>query len=548
VLGDAEAGDLIVAGPLVRLACERHLRLRDLAAGGHPRGLWFDEAAATHAIDFFERVLRLPDALDAHGEPKPFLLLPWQDFVLGSLFGWKRADGYRLHRDAFVEIGKGNGKTPMSAGVGLYMLTLDGEAAPEIYSAGPTREQAAYLFRDATRMVESSPDLSALIHVSVGNLACVDSFGFFRTCSSEHRGLDGKRAHCALLDELQEHPSAVVTTKIRANAKGRRQPLFLETTNSGHDLSSICWQHHEHSRKVLEGVVEDDNWFAFVCDLDKGDDPLTDPACWPKANPSLGHTIQPDYLQRQVDTAKNIPAETNTILRLNFCVWTKAATRFFDMAKWRACSPPPADSDLVGAPCCAALDVGPSDDLSSFVRVWLLADGRLVMRARHWMPQVALQRYADRPYRQWQDAGALVVTDGDVTDWDRIEADIRADCDASEVGEFIYDKRHAEALALRLSGTGLVCVKGAGGFFLNEAIKALSAAVVAGTFHHDGDPVMVWMADNAVARTGYNGEIRLDKRDARGRIEGIIALAMATSRVLVQPKVAREPFMFFIRG
>jgi phage terminase large subunit-like protein len=122
VLGDASAGALIVAGPLVRLACERHLRDREVAArtGGHPGGWWFDDGAADFIIQYFETVLRLPDMKDVEtGDHLPFLLEPAQDFMVGSIFGWKGRDGYRRFREAYIEIGKGNGKTPLFAGIGL---------------------------------------------------------------------------------------------------------------------------------------------------------------------------------------------------------------------------------------------------------------------------------------------------------------------------------------------------------------------------------------------------------------------------------------------
>src|SRR5580658_933473 len=118
-----------IAGPLVRLACERHLR--DLA-DGHKRGLRWDLAAAQRAIGFFPDVLCLAEGEHAG---KPFLLQPWQKFIVGSLFGWKRDDGFRRFRDAYVEVGKGNGKSPLAAGIGLYMLCADGEQSAECYAA-----------------------------------------------------------------------------------------------------------------------------------------------------------------------------------------------------------------------------------------------------------------------------------------------------------------------------------------------------------------------------------------------------------------------------
>lgn len=529
---DVQAGT-IVAGPLVRLACARHLRDR-AHEDRTRRGLWFDPDKADHAIAFFGEFLRLPDTRDAHGDPQPFVLLPWMQFIIGALFGWQLGPTRRF-RDAYIEAGKGCGKTPLVAGIGLYGLLMDGERAAEIYAAAVTREQASILFRDAVRMVECSPVLSERVQRNVANLAYLPTHSYFRPVSSEHRGLDGKRPHMGLIDEIHEHPNGQVVNKMRAGAKGRPQPLFVEITNSGYDKTSICWAHHEHSRHVLEGTVEDDRWFAYVCALDEGDQPLTDPAVWIKANPSLPVIPGVEYLKRQVANATNIPAETGTVLRLNFCQWTQAQQRFFPVGQWEACASAVSDAELVGAPCYGGLDLGMSDDFSAWVRVWRLADGRVAVRCRFWLPESALEKYRERPYAQWQRGGWLEVTGGNTTDYDQVEATIQADCRRDGVREVAYDKRFAEQLALHLQGAGITMIDTPQGYGLNEGIKRLSELVAGGRLCHGAHPVLAWMADNFVVRYGQASEQRPDKPKAKDKIDGIVALVMALSRVVTEP-------------
>src|SRR5688572_8415149 len=110
----------IVAGPHVRNACRRHLA--DL---GRDDGIWFDLDAADEAFRYFENVLKLSEG---QFEGQPFLLHPSQAFIIGSIFGWKRPDGTRRFRRAYVEQGKGNGKSPLAGGIGLKALASDGEA------------------------------------------------------------------------------------------------------------------------------------------------------------------------------------------------------------------------------------------------------------------------------------------------------------------------------------------------------------------------------------------------------------------------------------
>jgi phage terminase large subunit-like protein len=532
-------GDL-VAGPLVRLACKRHLEERHqaLAKAGHPRGFWFDASAADHIIDFFETVLRLPDTLDDDGEPIPFLLTPANTFIVGSIFGWKiaaRQGGWRRYRESYTEEGKGNAKTPLAAGIGLYGLTMDGEQAAEIYSAATGIDQAKICWLDAQRMVDASPELAAIIHQSQNNLAYHPTMSFFRPVSNEKRGKSGPRPHICLIDELHEHADAVIVNKFRAGAKRRKQPLFFEITNSGFDRTSICFQHHEHSRKVLEGIVEDDRWFGYVCGLDKDDDFLNDPNCWPKANPNLGIVIQREYLERQVANAKNIPAETNTVLRLNGCVWTSQHVEAWDMTKWRDAGERLTftDEDLIGRPCYGGLDLGQTDDFAAWCRLWEL-DECFVIKMRFWLPRAALTKYPDRPYAEWERAGILTVTDGDTTDADLIEETVLEDCRTDGVLEVAFDKRFAQQLALHLQGAGITVIDTPQGFALNESIRSVSTLIANVELAHGNNLIMTWMMDNTVLRHGRNKEVRIDKDAAKEKIDGPSALVMANARRIAQ--------------
>jgi phage terminase large subunit-like protein len=246
---------------------------------------------------------------------------------------------------AYVEQGKGNGKSPLAGGIGLYGMMADGEAGAQVYAAGATKDQAGILFRDAVNMVDKSPDLDKRIKRSGGvgrefNLAYLPSGSFFRPISREAKKTgSGPRPHFALCDEVHEHPDRGVMEMLERGFKFRRQPLLFMITNSGTDRNSICWEEHEHAIKVAAGNPDakdddpayigeplDDSTFAFVCSLDPGDDPLEDPTCWPKANPLLGVTITEEYLAGVVKQAQQMPGKRNGILRLHFCQWTDAET------------------------------------------------------------------------------------------------------------------------------------------------------------------------------------------------------------------------------
>jgi len=329
----------VIAGPHVRNACRRH---RDDRLNGPKRGVHWDPAAAEDVFRFFELVLRLNGG---QFEGRPFLLHPSQKFVVGSLFGWKRveSDGalLRRFRRCYIEQGKGNGKSPLAAGIGHYCMVADNEAAAEIYAAAANKDQAFVLFRDAVAMYEQSPRLKATLEKSGGNpvwqLTYVKKRSFFKPISREGAH-SGPRPYVALCDEIHEHSDGKVIEMLERGFKFRRAPLLFMITNSGSDRTTICWDEHQHAVRVAAGTstpdedftyvgeVVDDTTFSYVCALDKDDDPFTDPTCWQKANPLFGVTLKHDYLAGVVAQARDIPSKRNGILRLHFCVWTESDT------------------------------------------------------------------------------------------------------------------------------------------------------------------------------------------------------------------------------
>ena len=519
----------IVAGRSVQLACQRHL---DDLAKGHERGLVFDEAAADRAVGFFD-FLQLSEGEFAG---RPFTLQPWQVFIVGSLFGWKGADGYRRFRTAYIEVGKGNGKSPTAAAIGLYGLVADNEEGAEIYSAATTREQAGILFRDAMNMVNASPALSGRIERNVRNLAVLSTNSFFRPLSSENRGLDGKRVHMALIDEVHEHPNSTVVDKMRAGTKGRRQSMVVEITNSGYDRTSVCWDHHSYSLQVVEGTVPNDSWFAYVAGLDQGDE-WTDESVWVKANPNIGVSVTLKYLREQVAEALGMPAKQNIVKRLNFCIWTQSFAQWLDMSLWDTpeAAAPFSEADLGEYPRWDFLDLASTTDLAAWVKLYRDPDGRYYIVPTFFAPEDGLREreLRDRvPYDQWVREGYIIATEGNVIDYDVIREHIRADANVPlEIG---FDPWNATQIATQLMGDGYKMVQVRQGFFsLAEPTKEFGRLIKTGLIRHGGNPVMRWMASNVVVETDAAGNMKPSKAKGTGRIDGIVAAIGALSRAIV---------------
>lgn len=562
-----------VAGRLVRLACERHLRdLKD----GKKRGLKFDHGAAEHVFNFFG-FLRLPEG------DKPFELRPWQKFIVGSLFGWKGPDGFRRFRTSYTEAGKGSGKSPLAAGIGLYGLQADGERSAEIYSAAVTREQAGIMFRDAHRMASNSPAIAKRLEIGLYNLAYPAGDSFFRCVSSEHRGLDGRRVHFGLIDEIHEHPNDFVVNKIRAGTKNRDQALIFEITNSGHDRTTVCWQHREYSEKILGGILEDDSWFAYVCTLDpcakciaEGKSQPTNqcPNCddwrdetkWAKACPNLDVSVTRKYLREQVREAEGMPAKENIVKRLNFCIWTEHVNSVIPMDAWDSCAKPIDLASLVGRPCFGGLDIGSTSDFTAFVLVFphddietvevpvdpTNPDGEKTVQHRRsytllpyfWLPEISVKR--DKALQSvidvWRRAGHIRTTSGNVVDYDQVNAEILEICQPYSVGGIGIDRGFQGAqfaTNLQKHFGDLVEQVPQGILSMNAPFRELLELVKQHRLHHDGNPVLRWMASNTAAEE-RGGLIKPSKDKSSEKIDGIVASIEALA-LMMRDGTKEEP-------
>ncbi len=522
----------VVAGPWVRLACERHLC--DLATG-HERGLEFDRKAAEKALRFFE-FLRLSEG---EFDGQVFKLMPWQAFIVGSLFGWKGPDGFRRFRTAYIEAGKGNGKSPMAAAIGLYGEVADNEPGAEIYAAATNRDQARILFEDAQHMVDGSDALAELGLVNqVNTIIAPQSHGVFKPISAQARSLDGKRVHMALIDELHEHPTSLVVDKMRLGTKNRRQALIFEITNSGHDRTSVCWEHHQYSTQILEGVVEVDSWFAYVCALDEGDD-WRDESVWVKANPGLGTIITWKYLRETVQEAEGIASKQNLTRRLNFCEWTEGAERWLDMADWDDAAVAIDPESLYGRSCYAGLDLAKVRDITSLCLLFPPAEAAEPWRALwwHWVPEDDIGRRSREdkvPYDAWARDGDLLTTPGNTTDFDFIHAEIVRLAGLYDILEVPIDRTFAGELKRKLTDGGLDVVEFGQGFLdMGPPTDEIERLIVGHEFAHDGDPVLRWMASNAVIVEDAAGNHKIDKAKSSEKVDGLIALAMALGRAMV---------------
>lgn len=451
--------------------------------------------------------------------------------------------------------------SPLAAGVGLYCLCADDESRAEVFAAATKKDQAMILFRDAVAMVDQSPALAVRLAKTGGancyNLAYREKGSFFRAISSDD-GQSGPRPHCTLIDEVHEHPNANVITMLAAGQKGRRQPLQLEITNSGFDRHSICFEHHEYSGRVCDGTQDDDQWFAYVCGIDEGDDPL-DPkrgeACWIKANPNLGVSIKRDYLQKQVREARGMPSLASKVRRLNFCEWVDAESPWISGSVWLSGQREfDAVDVLAGADeVVGAFDLSGTSDLTALALAGRV-EGRIVARVEFWTPGDTAEDRSKRdkvPYPTWIRQGFLQATPGRAVDYGFVAQRIAELQTRMPLRRAAFDPYRIKYLEKDLdeAGVELQLIEHPQGYYkpaekkddngdplpvlwMPRSIELLQKCLFDEAIDVEWNPVLNFNSASAVLEPDPKNNLIFTKRKSRGRIDGVVALAMCVGLLL----------------
>ena len=375
------AGEIIAGKPVID-TCTRHIR--DLKRDD----IVFSPLRANHAIGFLES-LRMAEGQFSGGRLR---LVEWQVFVVGSVFGWLLPDGFRRFRRAYIEGGKGMGKTPIAGGIALYGLLADNEPTAEVHIAASTEDQAEVCFRDIETFIRNSPDLKSMVKtVSRNRVTLKSAGGFIRTLAFKEKGtgISGIRPHIGIVDEYHEHKTDTMVEYLEMGQKSRRQPLIFIITNSGEKRGSPCWDEHELAVSIASGEKKDDAYFSYVCSQDGKNFLEVPERDWVKTNPALPLLPGVRFLKQQVRRAKNNPAVRNTIRRFFGCEWVGDGASWIEPETWR---------DMVSGRLSPASDrsarqawMGYSSrgtgEVAALAIAWESAGDRIEVDTRIWVPR-----------------------------------------------------------------------------------------------------------------------------------------------------------------
>lgn len=528
-----------------RLAIDR--QVEDLQRAPSEQWPWvFDEVRAERICAFLEL---LPHIKGKWAREKRLLVLdPWQCFIVTTVFGWvHRETGLRRFREAYIEVPRKNGKSLVSAGIGLYMLSADGEQGAEVYSAATTRDQARIVFDDAKGMAERTPDMRTYLGVAIltHSITVAHTSSKFSPLAAEASTQDGLNVHCAVIDELHAHKKRDLYDVIDTARGAREQSLLWLITTAGTDRSGICYERRTHITKVLDRVIDDASMFGIIYSIDDKDDPM-DPASWAKANPNWGVSVQKDDMEAAARKAAAMPSALNNFLTKRLNVWVNGESPWMDMRAWERCANPDMQiSDFAGEQCWMGLDLAQKKDFAALCLVFKRSDVWHVC-TRLYLNELAVQESGNAHLSGWARSGYVQVTDGDITDFDVLADDLRGFCKQFDVQEIAFDPALSMYFAGKLIEEGLPLVEiTQRALFFTPPLIQVENLVLEKKLVFDGNPVMTWMVSNLVVKVSKFNELRSPTKERpENKIDGPMAMLMALGRALsALPKENLDDFI-----
>ncbi len=515
----------IPANELVILACKRHLNdLKKSKTKAFPYK--FDVDLANRYLDFFDLLKHSKGELAG----QPIHLELWQCFRIGSVFGWVHKEtGLRRFFEAYHQVPRKNGKSTEAAGVGVELLTIDGEQGAEVYSAATKKDQARIIFDEAKRMVNASSHIKRHINIYQTNMSMPMSNSKFEPLSSDANSLDGLNIHGGIIDELHAHKTRDVYDVLVTATGARKQPLIWIVTTAGFNTNGICYEKYEYSVKVLKGVIEDDRFFCYIAQADENDDPF-DENTWIKANPNIGVSCSLEDLRTKAKQAKEIPAALTNFMVKHLNMWVNAETAWMNMQKYKECEEANSDFDisqLEGERCFCGVDLSATTDITSVNLEFPLHDGRYAWINHCFLPEDGIlekERRDKVPYTAWAREGYITLTPGPTIDYEWIQSYIMEMGKKYQIQEIDYDPWNSTQFANNLMNEGFECVEIRQGFkTLSEPIKDVEKLILEKRLITFNNPVLRFAISNAVPSLDPAGNIKLDKSKASKRIDPIIA-------------------------
>lgn len=475
-------------------------------------------ARAERVIAFIEQYCLIPEGEHVG---KPIKLAPFQKKFI--------RDVYRKGvRRAYLSIARKNGKTALIASLVLaHLVGPEAKQNSQIVSGARSRDQAALVFNLAAKMVQLSQKLSEIVRIVPSGKRLIGL-----PMNVEYRALaaDGTTAHglspvLAILDEVGQvkGPRDEFIDAITTSQGAHKEPLLVAISTQAPtdaDMFSIWLDDAEQHKdpRVVSHV------YAAPADCD-----LLDKKAWKAANPALGMFRSLDDVKEQAEQASRMPSAENTFRNLTLNQRVAVLSPFVSRDVWESCG---ADVAPIDGPLYGGLDLSARTDLTAFVLAYQWGQDWHV-RPFFWTPEKGLLERAKRdrvPYDVWVQQGFMRTTPGSTVDYEYVAQEICDIIGAGDIRAVAFDRWRIDLFQKELDRLGLtlpLVPHGQGYKDMSPALDTLEAELLNGRLRHGGNPVLTMCASNAVVTRSPAGDRKLDKAKANGRIDGMVALAMA---------------------
>ncbi|MBS9525923.1 terminase large subunit [Litoribacter alkaliphilus] len=495
---------------------------------------FYDKASADRAIKF---IMAFTTHVKGKLAGKPYILQEWEKNLIGAVFGWKEKEtGLRKYREVFVFLPRKNSKSTLSSAISLYMLLADGEKGQELVVAASSRSQAGFCYDIIKGMVNNSKELSKHLKVFRNSIELEKSNSYLKCISAESSGIHGANINFAIVDELHAHYDASLYDVIKTSMGAREQPLLLSITTAGTNKNHICYDLYEYSKKLIEGVIEDETFLPWVYEGEDSNDlqEVLSIDNFKKANPSFGLSIKEDYLKEQIQKAKNMPSYLNTVKQLHLNIWVDSATAWINNSDWMQNSFDYDEEDLLGEECYAGLDLANNLDLNAFVLLFPQSNGKFKTLAYSFLPYESAERKdnisAGKAFIGWSknNKNKLFLTDKRSRDDDFIFNKILELAEKFRILNIAYDRWGADQLVTKLEVEGLKFTSfGQGYKSMSPATKKAEALILDGNLLHNNNPILKWCISNVKIVKDDADNIKPSKARSKEKIDCAVALIMA---------------------
>jgi len=498
----------------------------------NPRDPWvFDLEKANRPIEFIERFCRHSKGKWAG---KPVKLELFQKAKIQAVYGFVHKEtGLRRAREVLTIIGRKNGKSTEKAALGNYMLVADGEGGAEVYSVATKKDQARIVWTEAYNMVVQSPALSKHIKKRKTDLYFPVTFSKFEPLASDSNSLDGLNVHYAIMDELHAIKDRNLYDVIKQAMTAREQPLLDMITTAGFVRECIYDSIYEYACNVLDGIVEDERFLAFIYELDDRSE-WTDYRMWEKANPGLGTIKDYNELAANVERAKNDPDFLPTVLTKDFNLRDTVAGTWLTFDQINNEETFTMD-DIRDTYAVGGADLSSTTDLTcATLLIMKPGSEKIYCLQQYFLPaELVEQRVKEDkiPYDKWAERGLLTLCEGnkvrysDVTAWFlRMvnEYSIHPVWVGYDPWNSKYWVDEMEAYGFRME------VVRQGAQTLSRPMKELAADLMAKRINYNNNPILKWCLTNTSVKRDENDNIRPVKgHNQRQRIDGAVSLLIA---------------------